>query len=92
MATVTIHQAKTNLSKLVARAEAGEEIIIARGKKPVAKLAPVNAEAQPENQKKTRGIAGILKGKIAPVPDSVFFDPLPEDELRLWEGADENPR
>ena len=38
MATVTIHEAKTNLSKLIARAEAGEEIIIARGKQPVAKL------------------------------------------------------
>ena len=36
--TVSIHAAKTNLSKLVARAEAGEEIIIARGNKPVAKL------------------------------------------------------
>ncbi len=46
MVTVTIHQAKTQLSKLVARAEAGEEIIMARGKEPVVRLAPV-AERTP---------------------------------------------
>jgi prevent-host-death family protein len=39
--TVTIHAAKTNLSRLIARAEAGEEIIIARGRTPVAKLVPL---------------------------------------------------
>ena len=50
MATVTIHQAKTQLSKLIARAEAGEEIVIARGKEPVVKLTPVvekTAKRQP---------------------------------------------
>ena len=41
MATFTIHEAKTNLSKLIARAEAGEEIVIARGKDPVVKLIPL---------------------------------------------------
>ena len=41
MPTVTIHQAKTNLSKLIERASQGEEIIIARGSKPVARLVPV---------------------------------------------------
>ena len=40
MATYTVHAAKTNLSKLIERAEAGEEIIIARGKKPVVRLVP----------------------------------------------------
>ncbi len=86
MAIVTIHQAKTNLSKLIARAEAGEEIIIARGKQEVVRLQPV--------AKKTdkRGLAGILKDKVASLPDSFFFDPLPEDERRLWEGEDETPR
>ena len=43
MPTVTIHQAKTNLSRLIERASAGEEIIIARGSKPVARLVPVGA-------------------------------------------------
>ena len=79
MATVTIHQAKTQLSKLIARAEAGEEIVIARGKEPVVRLARV--EASPKKRK-----AGALKGIWPEIPDSFFFDPLPEDELRLWEG------
>lgn len=88
MTTVKIHEAKTNLSKLIARVEAGEEITIARGDKPVAKLGPID---KLESKKGKRGIAGILKGKIAPLPDSFFFDPLPEDELRLWEGRGEDP-
>ena len=74
MATVTIHEAKTNLSKLIARAEAGEEIIIARGKVPVARLEPMKAKSG------KRGLAGLMKGKYPPLPDSFFFDPLPEDE------------
>jgi prevent-host-death family protein len=41
MPTYTIHAAKTNLSKLVARAEAGEEIVLARGKEPVARIVPM---------------------------------------------------
>jgi prevent-host-death family protein len=82
MATVTIHEAKTQLSRLIARVEAGEEIVIARGKEPVARLMPVL-------HKKKRPPAGFLKGKVS-IPDSFFFDPLPEEELRLWEGGDED--
>lgn len=82
MATVTIHQAKTQLSKLIARAEAGEEIVIARGKEPVVRLAPVA-------QRGHRRVFGAMKGKWPDLPDSFFFDPLPEEELRLWEGEDE---
>jgi prevent-host-death family protein len=83
MATFTIHHAKTNLSKLIARAEAGEEIVIARGKQPVVRLTPVAA-------RKRKRVPGLLKGKLN-IPDSFFFDPLPEEELRLWEGADDDP-
>ncbi len=83
MAIVTIHQAKTNLSKLIARVEKGEEIVIARGKEPVAKLAPVTGA-------KRRPVFGVLKGKFN-IPDSFFFDPLPEEELKLWEGGDADP-
>ena len=83
MTTVTIHQAKTNLSKLIDRAQAGEEVIIAKRKVPVARIEPIRRRAG------KRGLAGILKGKVEPLPDSFFFDPLPEDELRLWEGRDE---
>jgi prevent-host-death family protein len=82
MTVVTIHKAKTELSKLIARVEKGEEIIIARGDKPVAKLAPIS---QPDKRPRIPGALKHLRGKI---PDSFFFDPLPEDELRLWEGDD----
>lgn len=84
MPTVTIHQAKTQLSKLIARAEAGEEIVIARGKLPVVKLTPLAAA-------KPRRVFGMMKGEWPELPDTFWFDPLPEDELRLWEGRDEDP-
>jgi len=74
--TVTIHAAKTTLSKLIAEAEAGEEIIIARGDKPVAKIVPFTLGQKPR-------VFGSLKGIIS--LDDFFFDPLPEDELKAWE-------
>jgi prevent-host-death family protein len=76
---VTVHQAKTNLSKLLAQAEAGEEIIIARGAKPVAKLVPL---AEPAVGKPR--VPGRLKGQFE-LTDA-FFEPLPEEELAAWEG------
>lgn len=72
---ITIHFAKTNLSKLIARAEAGEEIVIYRGDKPAAKLAPAN---DVKKVLPNRGL-GNLKGVIE-FHDS-FFDPLPENML-----------
>jgi prevent-host-death family protein len=81
MAIVTVHQAKTQLSKLIARAEAGEEIVIARGREPVVKLTPIGKQASKRR-------FGAMKGKFS-LPDSFFFDPLPEDELKLWEGGDD---
>jgi len=82
MAVVTVHQAKTQLSKLIARAEAGEEIIIARGREPVVKLTPV-AKAILKRE------FGSMKG-VYDIPDGFFFDPLPEDELKLYDGADDD--
>jgi len=79
MAVVNIHEAKTHLSRLLARVAAGEDIIIARAGRPVAKLVPLS----PIN--KTRGY-GLLKGEFT-VPDS-FFEPLPEEELAAWEGGE----
>ncbi|HTQ34204.1 MAG TPA: type II toxin-antitoxin system Phd/YefM family antitoxin [Stellaceae bacterium] len=73
---VTIHAAKTHLSRLIARAEAGEEIIIARGRKPVAKLVPIEAP-------KPRRVAGRLKGQVSIGPE--FFEPLPPEELDAWD-------
>ena len=84
MTIVSIHQAKTNLSRLIAKAEAGEEVVILRGKTPVARLTSVA-------KKKGKRVPGMLKGKVS-LPDSFFFDPLPEEELRAWEGEYEGPR
>lgn len=74
---VKVHQAKTQLSKLIAAALAGEEVVIARGDQPVVRLTPVAPVRK-------RRVPGRLKGKIA-FSDS-FFDPLPDDELALWNG------
>ena len=76
MATVTIHAAKTNLSKLLARVEAGEEIILARGKRPIAKLTPY--VPQPSKRK-----FGAFQGVVTVGPE--FFEPLPEEEIAGWE-------
>ncbi|WP_428151762.1 type II toxin-antitoxin system Phd/YefM family antitoxin [Brevundimonas sp.] len=78
MTTVTVHEAKTHLSKLIAAAERGEEVVIARGDKPAVRLVPVEPVKRPDR------VPGRLKGIIA--FDDRFFDPLPEEELRLWEG------
>ena len=75
METVTIHTAKTTLSQLVARVEAGEEIVLARGTQPVAKLVPIH----PARSKRQ---FGALRGTVAVAPS--FFDPLPADELAAW--------
>lgn len=71
---VNIYDAKTQLSRLIDRATAGEEILIGRSGKPLVRLVPVE-EVGPRQP-------GLLKGLT--VPDALF-DPLPEDELRHWE-------
>ena len=76
MTTVNVHEAKTNLSRLLAQVEAGEEVIIARNGKPVARLVSCKPKGKPTPD--------VLKGLIN-IDDS-FFDPLPEEELKLWEG------
>ena len=72
MRTVNIHAAKTHLSRLVEEAAAGEEIVIAKAGKPIARLCPL-AEAKP------RRVLGRLRGKIT-VPDD--FDTMCEEEIR----------
>lgn len=76
MRQVNVHEAKTQLSKLLEQVEGGEEIIIARAGKPVARLGPLE-------QKRVKR-AGALKGQIH-VPDD-FDDPLPDDIMRAFEG------
>ncbi len=78
MQPVNIHEAKTNLSRLVERAEQGEEIVIARAGKPVAKLVPFDGrQLRPREP-------GSMRGQFE-VPDD-FNDPLPDDFLDLFEG------
>jgi len=76
MDPVTIHKAKTDLSKLIARVEKGEEVVIARGRTPVARLVPID-------KPKSKRQFGSMKGKIKVT--EAFFEPLPEVELKLWE-------
>ena len=76
MPTVNVHEAKTTLSRLLAQVEAGEEVIIARRGRPVARLMPYETRGRRQPD--------VLKGKVV-IPDS-FFDPLPEEELKAWEG------
>ena len=71
----TVHQAKTNLSKLLRKASRGEEVIIAGGKKPVAKLVALST-------RKKKRVPGRLKGKVWYTPDA--FEPLTEKELSEW--------
>lgn len=73
---ITVLKAKTQLSKLIASALAGEEVIIARGAVPAVKLTPVTPVK--------KRVFGSMKGQIA-LTDA-FFDPLPDDELALWNG------
>ena len=72
---ITVHAAKTHLSRLIERACAGEEIIIARGKTPVVKLVPVTARAP-------KRVFGAMKGEARVT--RAFFSPLSEEELSEW--------
>ena len=76
MEIVNVHAAKTNLSRLIERAVAGEEIVIARNNEPVVKVVPIRG-VEPRRQR------GSLEGVVV-VPDS-FFDPLPPEELDGWD-------
>lgn len=72
-----MHKAKTNLSQLVADAEAGEEVIIMRDDVPAVRLVPVSL---PKPARKFGALAGKVK-----VTDA-FFHPLPDADLTEWEG------
>ena len=93
----TMREARTQLSKLVERTVAGEEVVLTRGRKrvPVAKLVAVEPglpageiRSLPTFKNGKRPI-GLYKGQIEIGPE--FFEPLPEDELALWEGNGDDP-
>jgi prevent-host-death family protein len=79
MDTVNLYEAKTNLSSLVERAAAGEEIIIAKAGRPLARLVPVAKRVKPRE-------LGLLAGQVWIAED--FDDPLPADVLLAFEGLD----
>jgi prevent-host-death family protein len=81
MLTVNVHEAKTHLSRLLDQAAAGEEIVIAKAGKPVAKLVAIDSGPKPKRK------LGIADGEFT-IPED-FDDPLPEDVLALFYGRDD---
>jgi prevent-host-death family protein len=77
MTTVSVHEAKTHLSRLLKQVQAGHEVVIENNRRAVARLVPMERETKGQR-------LGLLKGKIA--LDDRFFEPLPDDELAAWEG------
>ena len=88
---VTVHEAKTHLSKLIRAVEAGEDVVIARGDKPVIRMILANRPAP-------RFRLGILEGIVAPPPPE-FYESLTDEEMGLtgsgwddYQDADRHPR
>ncbi len=80
MVTVNVHEAKTQLSRLLAQVEAGDEVTIARNGTPVARLVAYKPPGKRE--------FGAMKGdKFWAEMGDLILEPLPEEELRLWEGG-----
>ena len=80
MIKLNIHQAKTHLSRYLKDVEAGETILLCRHNVPIAEIRPL------PKQRKTLRQLGTAKGKVAVPPE--FFEPLPEEILRAFEGRD----
>lgn len=76
MTTVSVHEAKTHLSRLIERVLAGEEVVIARNKEPVVRLV---REAPP----KKKPLLGAMKGRLGDIDESVFA-PMSDEELKDW--------
>jgi prevent-host-death family protein len=70
---INVHEAKTQLSRLLDRAHAGEEVVLSKAGKPYARLVPLE---------KPKRKLGFIQGHL----DEAFFDPLPAEELDAWEG------
>lgn len=71
--TVNVQEAKTRLSELLKRVEAGEDVVIARAGRPIAELRPVRQ-------------VDLVFGGFDVEVTSEFFEALPDDELAAWEG------
>jgi len=73
---VNVHEAKTHLSRLLERVEAGEEVVVARAGRPIARLIPYQPRQEPR-------VPGIWRGMVTLADD---FDATPEDLIRDFEG------
>lgn len=73
MESVNVHEARTHLSRLLERVHNGEEVIIAKNGRPYARLCPL--EKPPPRR------SGLLAGEVG----DASFEPLPEEELGVWE-------
>ena len=81
MTVVTVHEAKTNLSRLLAQVEAGEEVVIARGKNQIAKIVPLNP---PQKKRRIPGqLAHLRPPGSKGILESGFWDPLSDEETGL---------
>ena len=82
MAQFNVHEAKTNFSQLLEMAERGEDVIVARNGKPVARLVPMEPK---------RSILGIGVGdpNYRDLPEELAVAPIDEEDLKLWYGANE---
>jgi antitoxin (DNA-binding transcriptional repressor) of toxin-antitoxin stability system len=76
MKTITIQAQETTLSRLLALVEAGDEVVLTRGKEAIAKLVPIRPNAAKRQ-------FGALRSVVTLGPE--FFEPLPDDELAAWE-------
>lgn len=76
---VNIHAAKTHLSRLIERVEGGEEIVIARAGRPVAKLVPLT-----EKTKRAPRRFGLWRGLVTLAPDYDPVAPMSDDEIESW--------
>ncbi|MBK6717133.1 MAG: type II toxin-antitoxin system Phd/YefM family antitoxin [Burkholderiales bacterium] len=74
---INVHEAKTHFSRLLERAHAGEEIVLAKAGRPYARLVPLDT---PKKARKPGALPGI-------VLDDSFFDPMSEEDLADWEGG-----
>jgi prevent-host-death family protein len=75
----TVHQAKTHFSRLLKEAEAGKEVVVMRGKKPVAKIVAIDRPSHAKQEKVPFRLIGAYRGKISWDEDA--FDPMTDQEL-----------
>ena len=87
MATVTIHEAKTHMSRLLVRVEAGEEIVIARGKTEIAMLVPRHRKKKPDRELGWLAHQNPKDGRSLIGP--AFWEPLSDEEMGIADRDDD---